>query len=269
MNVGRTDLTMGGRERDVGDERRGAGALLCVPTYDELENLPLLLERIWQHAPLAHVLVADDNSPDGTGQLADRIARDDARLYVLHRAGKQGLAKAYLASFAWALERDYAVVVQMDADLSHDPAYLPVLLGALANSADVVVGSRRVRGGGIENWGPVRHFVSWGGSTYSRLLLGLRVRDLTGGFNGWRREVLATIGLEQIESSGYCFQIELKYRAVRCGFRVVELPIVFKNRVRGTSKMNFAIFLEALFNVWKLRGIEVGPRGGTVSAGER
>ena len=241
-------------------ERRGAGALICVPTYDELENLPLLLEGIWAQAPLAHVLVTDDASPDGTGELADRIAREDPRLYVLHRSGKQGLAKAYLASFGWALERCYARILQMDADLSHDPAHLPALLEALSTTADVVVGSRRVRGGGIENWGPVRHFVSWGGSTYSRLLLGLEVRDLTGGFNGWRREVLDSIGIGEIESTGYCFQIELKCRAVRAGFRVVELPIVFRNRVRGTSKMDFSIFLEALVNVWKLRGIEVAPR---------
>jgi len=238
-------------------ERKGAGALICVPTYEEVENLPVLLERIWSSAPLAHVLVADDASPDGTGELADRIASGDGRVHVLHRSGKQGLAKAYLASFAWGLERDYQVLVQMDADLSHDPAYLPTLFEALASRADVVVGSRRVPGGGIENWGPVRHFVSWGGSTYSRLLLGLEVRDLTGGFNGWRREVLEAIGLEAIDSTGYCFQIELKYRAVRSGWRVVEVPIVFRNRERGTSKMDFAIFLEGLLNVWKLRGVEV------------
>jgi dolichol-phosphate mannosyltransferase len=250
-------------------ERGGAGALICVPTYEEVENLPLLLERIWSSAPLAHVLVADDASPDGTGELADRIARADARLHVLHRAGKQGLAKAYLAAFAWALERDYRVVVQMDADLSHDPSNLPAFFEALASRADVVVGSRRVRGGGIENWGPVRHFVSWGGSTYSRLLLGLQVRDLTGGFNGWRREVLESIGLAGIESTGYCFQIELKYRAVRRGFRVLELPIVFRNRERGTSKMDFAIFLEGLLNVWKLRGVDVAPAGAPRGIGAR
>jgi len=238
-------------------ERQGAGALICVPTYDEVENLPLLLERIWSTAPLAHVLVADDASPDGTGELADRIARTDPRLHVLHRSGKQGLAKAYLAAFAWALQHDYRVVLQMDADLSHDPAYLPAMFEALNGPADVAVGSRRVAGGGIENWGLVRHFVSWGGSTYSRVLLGLAVRDLTGGFNGWRREVLETIGLEQVASTGYCFQIELKCRAVRSGFRVVELPIVFRNRERGSSKMDFAIFLEGLLNVWKLRKVEV------------
>ena len=260
VNVGAWKLTMGRLDRAMDAAKQGAGALICVPTYDEVENLPLLLDRIWASAPLAHVLVADDASPDGTGELADRIAREDPRLHVLHRSGKQGLAKAYLAAFAWALERDYRFVLQMDADLSHDPAHLPALFEALNGPADVAIGSRRVRGGGIENWGPVRHFVSWGGSTYSRFLLGLKVRDLTGGFNGWRREVLETIGLEQVASTGYCFQIELKYRAVRCGYRVVELPITFRNRERGSSKMDFAIFLEGLLNVWKLRGVEVEGR---------
>jgi dolichol-phosphate mannosyltransferase len=243
----------------MGPSHDGRGVLICVPTYDEAQNLPLVLERIRAALPAAHVLVLDDNSPDGTGELADRLAREDERLHVVHRSGKQGLAKAYLAGFAWALERDYEVVVQMDADLSHDPARVPGFLEALASGADVVVGSRRVPGGGIENWGPVRHFVSWGGSTYSRLLLGVKTRDLTSGYNAWRREVLEQIGLEQVGSSGYCFQIELKYRALRRGFRVVELPIVFPNRVHGTSKMDFPIFLEALLNVWKLRRLEIEP----------
>jgi dolichol-phosphate mannosyltransferase len=243
----------------MGPSHDGRGVLICVPTYNEAQNLPLVLERIRTSVPAAHVLVLDDNSPDGTGELADRLARGDERVHVVHRAGKQGLAKAYLAGFAWALERDYEVVVQMDADLSHDPARVPGFLEVLASEADVVVGSRRVPGGGIENWGPVRHFVSWGGSAYSRMLLGVKTRDLTSGFNGWRREVLEQIGLEQVESAGYCFQIELKYRALRRGFRVLEVPIVFPNRVHGRSKMDFPIFLEALLNVWKLRRLRLEP----------
>lgn len=239
--------------------RDGSGALVCVPTYNEAENLPLVLERLREHAPRAHVLVCDDNSPDGTGALADRLAAGDERVHVMHRSGKQGLAKAYLAGFAWGLERDYEAIVQMDADLSHDPARLPGFLEALAGPADVVVGSRRVPGGGIENWGPVRHFVSWGGSTYARLLLGVPTRDLTTGYNGWRREVLESIGLEDVASSGYCFQIELKYRALQRGFRVLEVPIVFPNRVHGVSKMDLPIFLEALVNVWKLRRLRLEP----------
>lgn len=243
----------------MGPRHDGRGVLICVPTYNEAENLPLVLERIRASVPRAHVLVLDDDSPDGTGELADRLASDDGRVSVVHRAGKQGLAKAYLAGFAWALRRDFQVVVQMDADLSHDPARVPGFLEALAGEADVVVGSRRVPGGGIENWGPVRHFVSWGGSAYSRMLLGVKTRDLTSGYNAWRREVLEQIDLEQVGSSGYCFQIELKYRALRRGFRVVELPIVFPNRVHGTSKMDFPIFLEALLNVWKLRRLRIEP----------
>jgi len=247
-------------------EHDGRGALICVPTYNEVQNLPLVLERIRASTPEAHVLVCDDNSPDGTGDLADRLAQADPRLHVLHRPGKQGLAKAYLAGFAWALARDYDFVLQMDADLSHDPAEVPAFLQALHGSADVVIGSRRVPGGGIENWGPVRHFVSWGGSAYSRLLLGVGVRDLTSGFNGYRRKVLESIGLEQINSSGYCFQIELKYRSLRRGFRVLELPIVFPNRVHGTSKMNVRIFMEALLNVWKLRLIRLEPHSAAAPA---
>jgi len=243
----------------MGPARNGRGALICIPTYNEAQNLPLVIEGVRASVPAAQILVCDDGSPDGTGELADVLAREDAAVHVLHHAGKQGLARAYLAGFAWGLDRGFDALVQMDADLSHDPACLPAFLEALATVADVVVGSRRVPGGGIENWGPVRHLVSWGGSTYSRVLLGVKTRDLTSGYNAWRREVLEQIGLAQVASSGYCFQIELKYRALRRGFRVLELPIVFPNRVHGESKMDLPIFLEALLSVWKLRHLHIEP----------
>ena len=231
----------------------GRGAIICIPTYNEAENLPKIVAAVLHSVPAAHVLVCDDDSPDGTGKLADDLARADERVHVLHRAGKEGLGKAYLAAFAWALARDYRVVFQLDADFSHDPSYLPGFASALASHADMVVGSRRVPGGGTANWGPLRRFVSWGGSVYARTILGVPLRDLTGGFNGYRREVLEAIDLASVQSTGYCFQIELKYRALRRGFRVVELPIVFPDRVHGQSKMNSAIFLEAVIHVWKLR----------------
>lgn len=237
----------------------GAGTIICIPTYNEAENLPLIVPAVLDAVPEAHILVCDDDSPDGTGALADALAERDPRVHVLHRSGKQGLGRAYLAAFAWALERDYDHIFEFDADFSHDPSYLPRFITALAERADVVVGSRRVPGGGIENWGPLRRLVSWGGSTYARLVLGVPVRDLTGGFNGFRREVLERIGLDQVRSTGYCFQIELKYRALACGFRVLELPIVFPDRIHGESKMSGAIFMEAAVNVWRLRSLTVQP----------
>ena len=171
---------------------------------------------------------------------------------MLHRPGKQGLGKAYLAAFDWGLSRDYDLIFECDADFSHDPRYLPAFMEIL-QEADVVVGSRRVPGGGVKNWGPIRRFVSWGGSTYARTILGVGVRDLTGGFNGFRRTVLEAIGLESIETNGYGFQIEMKYRAIKAGFKVVESPIIFPDRVRGNSKMSAAIMKEAMVNVVRLR----------------
>ncbi len=237
----------------MASQHDGRGAIICIPTYNEAENLPRIVPAVLASVPQANVLVVDDNSPDGTGQLADALSAGDPRVHVLHRKGKAGLAKAYLAAFDWALQRGCEYVFEFDADFSHSPDYLPGFLGHLAGGADMVVGSRRVPGGGVQNWGAVRRFVSWGGSFYARTLLGVPVKDLTGGFNGFRREALLHIGLESVGSSGYCFQIELKYRALCQGLRVVEAPIVFPDRVAGSSKMSGEIFFEAMAQVWRLR----------------
>jgi dolichol-phosphate mannosyltransferase len=230
----------------------GRKALLCLPTYDERENLAPMIEAILAVAPGIEVLVIDDNSPDGTGRLADEIAAREPRVKVLHRAGKEGLGRAYLAGFAWALARDYGLVLEMDCDFSHDPKYLPAMLAA-AGEVDLVLGSRYVAGGGTVNWGWLRKLISRGGSLYARTILGLRVRDLTGGFKCFRREVLEAIDLASVECTGYAFQIELTYRAVRRGFRVRELPIVFADRRVGHSKMSRRIVLEAIRKVWSIR----------------
>ena len=239
----------------------GAATLICIPTYNEAENVTRIVPAVLEQVPRANVLVVDDNSPDGTGQLADRMAGEDSRVHVLHRKGKEGLGKAYLAAFQWALERNYQYIFEFDADFSHNPEYLPVFAGLLhADKADVLVGSRRVKGGGVENWSLHRRFISWGGSLYARIVLGLGIRDLTGGFNGFRRAVLESIELDRVTSTGYCFQIELKYRAVKRGFRVLEQAIVFPDRVLGKSKMNGAIFAEAVVQVWKLRRVKPAQR---------
>ncbi len=226
--------------------------LVCLPTYDEAENLGPMVEAILAATPDVDVLVIDDNSPDGTGRLADQIAAREPRVQVLHRAGKEGLGKAYLAGFAWALGRGYALVMEMDADFSHDPRYLPAMLEE-ARRADLVLGSRNVPGGGTVNWGLGRRLLSRGGSLYARLILGLPVRDLTGGFKCFRREVLEAIDLPSVECSGYAFQIELTFRAFRKGFRVAEIPIVFVDRRVGQSKMSRRIVLEAVRKVWSIR----------------
>jgi dolichol-phosphate mannosyltransferase len=227
-------------------------ALVCLPTYDEKDNVVPMVEAILAATPEVDVLVIDDNSPDGTGRLADGIAAREPRVHVLHRAGKQGLGKAYLAGFAWALDRGYRLVLEMDADFSHDPAYLPGMLEA-AREADLVLGSRNVPGGGTRNWGVGRKLISRGGSLYARTILGIPVRDLTGGFKCFRREVLEAIDLPTVECTGYAFQIELTYRALRKGFRVKEIPIVFVDRRVGHSKMSRRIVLEALRKVWSIR----------------
>ncbi len=226
-------------------------ALVCLPTYDERENLVPVVEAILAAAPV-EVLVVDDDSPDGTGRLADELAAREPRVHVLHRTRKQGLGKAYLAAFAWALGRDYQLVLEMDADFSHDPRYLPAML-AKAEEADLVLGSRYVPGGGTENWGLGRRVLSRGGSLYARTILGVPIRDLTGGFKCFRRSVLESIDLPSVECSGYAFQIELTYRAIRKGFRVAEVPIVFVDRRVGRSKMSRRIVLEAVRKVWSIR----------------
>ncbi|HET9553259.1 MAG TPA: polyprenol monophosphomannose synthase [Anaeromyxobacteraceae bacterium] len=227
-------------------------ALVCLPTFNEIDNLRPMVEAVLAVAPDVELLVIDDASPDGTGRLADELAARDARVHVLHRAGKEGLGKAYLAGFAWALARDYGLVLEMDCDFSHDPKHLPSLLAA-AGEADLVLGSRYVPGGGTVNWGLGRKVISRGGSLYARTILGLGVRDLTGGFKCFRREVLEAIDLASVECTGYAFQIELTYRAVRKGFRVREVPIVFADRRVGQSKMSRRIVLEAVRKVWSIR----------------
>lgn len=227
-------------------------ALVCLPTYDERENLGPMVEAVLAAAPGVEILVVDDDSPDGTGRLADEIAAREPRVHVLHRARKEGLGRAYLAGFAWALERDYGLVLEMDCDFSHHPRHLPAMLAA-AEWADLVLGSRYVPGGGTVNWGLGRKLISRGGSLYARLILGLRVRDLTGGFKCFRREVLEAVDLPSVECSGYAFQIELTFRAARRGFRIVEIPIVFEDRRVGRSKMSRRIVLEAIRKVWSIR----------------
>ena len=226
---------------------------VCLPTYNERENLePMLRALVGVLGPADRVLVIDDNSPDGTGELADRLAAELDAVEVLHRPRKQGLGPAYLAGFRRALETDAELIVEMDCDFSHDPQDVPRLVAAAAD-ADLVLGSRYVPGGGVENWGAIRRAISWGGSLYARLVLGVPVRDLTGGFKCFRRPVLEALPLGQVHSRGYAFQIELTYRACRNGFRVVELPIRFVDRVVGGSKMSRAIVLEAIWKVPLLR----------------
>ena len=225
-------------------------AVVCLPTYNERENLERMLHALADKG--VEVLVIDDNSPDGTGELADRLAAELDFVSVLHRERKDGLGPAYLAGFGRALADGAELVLEMDADFSHDPADLPRLI-ATARDADLVLGSRYVGGGAIANWGPVRRFVSAGGSLYARLLLGVPVHDLTGGFKCFRREVLEAIDLDAITSRGYAFQIETTYRALRAGFRVVEIPIRFVDREHGGSKMSRTIFAEAVWKVPVLR----------------
>ncbi|MEZ4407089.1 MAG: polyprenol monophosphomannose synthase [Polyangiales bacterium] len=227
--------------------------LIITPTYNERENLPSFLEGVFGVLPEATVLVVDDNSPDGTGALADEAAARDPRVQVLHRPGKMGLGSAYLEGFRWALDRDFDVVFEMDTDHSHDPKYLPDFLRAIDAGADVVIGSRNIPGGGVEGWGPGRHVISKGGSIYSRTILGLSVRDLTSGYKAFTREALERIDIGAVQSNGYSFQIELTYRAILRGMKVTEVPILFVDRRAGASKMSRKIFAEAILMVWKLR----------------
>jgi dolichol-phosphate mannosyltransferase len=225
-------------------------ALACLPTYNERQNLERMVRALGEHGIL--VLVIDDNSPDGTGELADRLARELDYVSVLHRPNKEGLGPAYLAGFRHALAHGAELVLELDCDFSHDPADVPRLIAA-TEAADLALGSRYVDGGAIRNWGLVRRAVSAGGSLYARVVLGVPVRDLTGGFKCYRRQVLERINLDAIASRGYAFQIETTYRALRAGFRVVEVPIVFSDREEGSSKMSRSIVLEAIWKVPLLR----------------
>ncbi len=230
-------------------------AVVCVPTYNERDNVEPLVRALGEVLDTARdrVLVIDDGSPDGTGELADRLAAELPWVGVLHRTAKEGIGRAYLAGFAQALATDADLVLEMDCDFSHDPADVPRLIAACENGADLVLGSRWVDGGGTENWGLIRRLVSRGGSLYARLVLGVGIRDLTGGFKCFRRRVLETINLDAIAARGYGFQIEGTYRALRAGFRVVEIPITFADRRVGESKMSGAIVLEAMRQVPVLR----------------
>ncbi|GMU11226.1 MULTISPECIES: polyprenol monophosphomannose synthase [Corallococcus] len=228
-------------------------ALVCIPTYNERDNIGPITQAVLAADPRVDILVVDDNSPDGTGQLADELAAKDPRVRVLHREKKEGLGRAYLAAFRWALAEGYTYILEMDADFSHDPRYLPTFLDAAEGGADLVLGSRYVAGGGTVNWGVGRKIISRGGSLYARSILGVDVRDLTGGFKCFNRRVLESIHLDEVRSTGYAFQIELTYRTLRKGFTVREVPIVFEDRRVGHSKMNKKIFVEALGMVWKLR----------------
>lgn len=227
--------------------------LVIIPTYDEAENLPRIVPRVLEQDPRIDVLVVDDASPDGTGAIADALSAENERVHVLHRAGKEGLGKAYLAGFGFGLEQGYDILFEMDADFSHPPDALPGLIAAF-DEADVVIGSRYVDGRvTVSNWPMSRLLISYFGSRYARIITGMPVRDGTGGFNGWKREVLESVKLDRVQSNGYAFQIELKFRAWRAGCRLVEKPILFTERDTGESKMSKKIVREAVWRVWWLR----------------
>jgi dolichol-phosphate mannosyltransferase len=230
---------------------------IVLPTYNERDNLMPALERIREVADgygiELHTLVVDDDSPDGTGELADRLSGEFPHVEVLHRAAKEGLGKAYIAGFRQALAAGADLIFEMDADLSHDAAYLPDFLRRIENGADVVLGSRYVKGGGVVNWGPGRKIISRGGCLYAQAILGLPYHDLTGGYKCFRRRVLETLDLDAVGTSGYGFQIEMTYRAHKAGFRIEESPIIFVDRQVGLSKMSRGIVLEAMIMVWRLR----------------
>jgi dolichol-phosphate mannosyltransferase len=227
--------------------------LIVTPTYNEKDNLPRFISAVRAALPEAHMMIVDDNSPDGTGDIADGIAAKDANVRVMHRAGKLGLGTAYVQAFLKGLDEGYERFFEMDADMSHDPKYLVDFVRALDDGADVVAGSRNIPGGGVEGWGPGRHFISKGGSIYSRVILGLGVKDLTTGYKAFTRRALQAIDLPSIHSNGYSFQIEMTYRAACKGMRVAEVPITFVDRTAGKSKMSRKIFVEAIGMVWKLR----------------
>jgi glycosyltransferase involved in cell wall biosynthesis len=239
--------------------------LVIIPTYDERENIELIVGRVLAATPHAHVLVVDDGSPDGTGKVADAIAETDERVHVMHRSVKDGLGAAYIAGFGWGLGKGFDVLVEMDADGSHAPEQLHRLLGAL-ESADVVLGSRWVPGGSVVNWPRRRKLLSLGGNLYTRLALGIRLKDATGGYRAYKRSVLESIDYAGVASQGYCFQVDLTRRALEAGFHVVEVPITFVERVRGESKMSGDIVREAF---WRVTQWGVAYRGSQVRTAVR
>ncbi|WP_432922013.1 polyprenol monophosphomannose synthase [Microbispora sp. CA-135349] len=237
-------------------EQTPGRVLVIVPTYNERENLPMITRRLREALPDVHLLVADDNSPDGTGRIADELAEADDHVHVLHRTSKQGLGAAYIAGFRWGLAEGYDVLVEMDADGSHQPEELHKLLDAVGHGADLAIGSRWIPGGKTVNWPFSRELLSRGANTYVRLVLGIPVSDATAGFRAYRAATLEKIGLDDVESQGYCFQVDLTLRTVRQGLRVVEKPITFVERTVGTSKMSRKIILEAFWRVavWGVTG---------------
>jgi dolichol-phosphate mannosyltransferase len=246
----------GSSSESLDDGPAGLGrVLVIIPTYNERENLQSIAGRVRTAVPDADVLVVDDSSPDGTGDLADRLAAGDEHIKVLHRGGKEGLGAAYIAGFRWALEHGYEVVVEMDADGSHQPEELHRLLAALRD-ADLVIGARYVRGGEVVNWPWTREVLSRGGNVYARIMLGIPLRDSTGGYRAFRATTLEKIGLDDVDSRGYCFQVDLALRALRHGLRVVEVPITFVERTHGASKMSRAVVAEAMWRVtvWGVTG---------------
>lgn len=234
----------------MSEDYPGVGrVLVIIPTYNEADNVRIIVDRVRRSVPAAEVLIADDNSPDGTGDIADELAGVDDHIHVLHRTGKEGLGAAYLAGFAWARDAGYDVVCEMDADGSHAPEELPRLLDAVAEGADAVVGSRWVTGGKVLNWPASRHLISRTGNLYTRLALGMPIKDATGGYRAYKMKALDAMGLDGVASQGYCFQVDLTWRAYRQGNRVVEVPITFAERERGASKMSSNIVREALWRV--------------------
>jgi dolichol-phosphate mannosyltransferase len=231
-----------------GQEGRAGRVAVVMPTYNERDNIETMAARVRAAVPGADLLVVDDNSPDGTGEIAEKLAAGDPHVHVLHRPGKAGLGTAYIAGFQWALDRGYDAIVEMDADGSHQPDELPRLLAALSG-ADLVLGSRWVPGGTVENWPRSREVLSRAANLYARLALGISVRDATGGYRAYRAETLRAIGLPGIRSQGYCFQVDLVLRTIRAGLRVTEIPITFVERVRGVSKMDRAVMTEAFWRI--------------------
>lgn len=239
------------RRREYVSSTSGDGlgpVAVIVPTYNERDNIEIIASRVRSAVPDADLLVVDDNSPDGTGEIADKLAGEDSHIHVLHRPGKAGLGAAYIAGFRWALEHGFAAVVEMDADGSHRPEELPRMLAALAD-ADLVLGSRYVPGGTVLNWPKSREILSRGGNAYVQLMLGVKLKDATGGYRVFRATTLQCIGLDEVESQGYCFQVDLARRTLKAGLTVVEVPITFAERERGTSKMSRAIVAEAFWRV--------------------
>lgn len=228
--------------------------LVVMPTYNERDNIAEIIDRIYRTVAAMHILIVDDNSPDGTGAFVESLMANQykGRLFLISRPGKLGLGTAYITGFRWALARDYRFIFEMDADFSHNPKYLNDFLTVIED-CDLVLGSRYVAGGGVERWNMFRSLISRGGSLYSRVVLNMPFSDLTGGFKCFRREVLESIDLDSLQSTGYCFQIEMTYRAFLLGFRIKEIPIIFEQRAAGISKMSGKIFLEAAMKVWQLR----------------